>query len=114
MTASPEFQSQFLPFYNSGDPNLPNYGGEKQIYFETKEVREDPGALEEATNEKDPIFDDGNIPEDEDSSDDSSDSDDDDQMNNLLSNISSDMFIVQPSMFKLDFIIRFIGVKIVV
>ena len=110
----------FFLFYNyqliiqETYPNLPNYGGEKYIYFETKEVREDPGAVEEATNEKDPIFDDGNIPEDEDSSDDSSDSDDDDQMNNLLSNISSDMFIVQPSMFKLDFIIRFIGVKIVV
>ena len=59
-------------------PNLPNYGGEKYIYFETKEVREDTGVVEEATNEKDPIFDDGNIPEDEDSSDDSSDSDDDD------------------------------------
>ena len=41
------------------NPNLPNYGGEKYIYFETKEVREDPRALEEATNEKDPIFDDG-------------------------------------------------------
>ena len=53
-------------------PNLPNYGGEKYIYFETKEVREDTGVVEDATNEKDPIFDDGNIPEDEDSSDDSS------------------------------------------
>ena len=45
------------------NPNLPNYGGEKYIYFETKEVREDPRAVEEATNEKDPIFDDGNNPE---------------------------------------------------
>ena len=56
---------------------MPNYGGEKYIYFETKEVREDTGVVEEA-KEKDPIFDDGNIPEDEESSDDSSDSDDDD------------------------------------
>ena len=63
MTASPEFQSQFLPFYNSGDPNLPNYGGEKYIYFESKEVREDPRSVEEATNEKDSIFDDDNTPE---------------------------------------------------
>ena len=67
-----------LSIDNSGDPNLPNYGGEKYIYFETKEVREDPRAVEEATNEKDPIFDDGNTPEDEDFSDDSSYSDDDD------------------------------------
>ena len=78
MTASPEFQSQFLPFYNSGDPNLPNYGGEKYIYFESKEVREDPRSVEEATNEKDPIFDDDNTPEGDNFSDDSSDSDDDD------------------------------------
>ena len=34
--------------------------------------------MEEEVDEKDPIFDDGNIPEDEESSDDSSDSDDDD------------------------------------
>ena len=67
-----------LSIDNSGDPNLPNYGGEKYIYFETKEVREDPRALEEATNEKDPIFDDYNTLEDENFSDDSSDSDDDD------------------------------------
>ena len=59
-------------------PNLSNYGGEKYIYFESKEVREDPRSVEEATNEKDSIFNDGNIPEDENFSDDSSDSDDDD------------------------------------
>ena len=46
-------------------PNLSNYGGEKYIYFETKKVREDPRAVEEATNEKDPIFDDDKTPEDE-------------------------------------------------
>jgi len=57
-------------------PTIPNYNGEKYIFYETAKVREGGGEIEDAKDEKDPVFGDDGVPSDSDSSDDSSDSDD--------------------------------------
>lgn len=57
-------------------PDLPNYNGEKYIFYETAKVKEAGEVVEDAANEKDPLFEDEELPSDSDSSDDSSDSDD--------------------------------------
>ena len=55
-------------------PNLPNYNGDHYINYETTKVREGGEVVEDAANDKDPVFDDGNVPSDSSSEDDSSDS----------------------------------------
>ena len=55
-------------------PDIPSYNGSKYINYETAKVKEVGEVVEDATNEKDPLFGDDGPPSDSDSSDDSSDS----------------------------------------
>ena len=65
---------EMRPKIKEAYPNLPNYNGDHYINYETTKVREGGEVVEDAANDKDPVFDDGNVPSDSSSEDDSSDS----------------------------------------